>query len=844
MLEFAAPALLTALVTLPALWWLLRLLPPKPRREVFPALKLLLKLKKPPETPKNTPWWLILLRLGLAGALIFALAGPLFNQLIFKTSNEPLIMVIDSGVNAAKNWDKITKKANEFIDRAENGVIIAPTSDVPSQLLTPQEARERLAALTPASYIPDRLPIKGNTIYLSDGIAGKNDAAFAATMKTIVTGLPPFATLHEVTADAKGLTINTTGEGRLVAKDAKGLTLAEVPIKPVTQLDLPQDVRNQVARLDIVGERHAGAVHLIDRRLRKKAATVISGAANDAQSLLSPAYYLERALQPFTERRIVEGKSPSESVLIAINDAIPMIILTDVGALTSEATNALSDYIDKGGMLIRFAGNRLAASQDRLTPVKLRSEVRQMGGALSWDKPKTLAAFPVKSPFAGLIIPQDVSVSRQVLAEPDGFLTDKTYAALDDGTPMVTGETRGRGMLVLFHVSANAAWSNLALSGLFPQMMERLVQLAGTTERVSEAEIAAPLQILDGFGGFIPPDLTVKAIETPPLAASKDHPAGLYGLAESPLAVNVYAKDYRLKPLDKSLFSSTFLSYNDENAVDFRPWLLMLALALFALDSAIVLKMGGYLRKIAFVFALFLITPVDAQDTRLAFVKTGKASVDRLSEAGLNGLSRFIAMRTTLEPGLAKGVDFEKDDLALSPVIYWPVSPETRLSAKAKIALETYLKNGGLLILDTQDAHITGQTPYLRNLLVSLDLPELTPIPKDHVVTRSYYLLDQFVGRHTNGQTWVESLNTLPDDERPAKASDSVSPIIITSNDFAAAWAIDERGQPLVPIDAMPRQREMAYRAGVNIIFYALTGNYKADQIHAPALLERLGRRK
>ncbi|HZP20344.1 MAG TPA: DUF4159 domain-containing protein, partial [Bauldia sp.] len=68
------------------------------------------------------------------------------------------------------------------------------------------------------------------------------------------------------------------------------------------------------------------------------------------------------------------------------------------------------------------------------------------------------------------------------------------------------------------------------------------------------------------------------------------------------------------------------------------------------------------------------------------------------------------------------------------------------------------------------------------------------------------------------------------------------STILITENDFAAAWATDENGNylfPTVPTD--PRQREMAYRAGVNIVMYTLTGNYKADQVHVPALLERLG---
>jgi hypothetical protein len=156
------------------------------------------------------------------------------------------------------------------------------------------------------------------------------------------------------------------------------------------------------------------------------------------------------------------------------------------------------------------------------------------------------------------------------------------------------------------------------------------------------------------------------------------------------------------------------------------------------------------------------------------------------------------------------------------------------------------MKNGGLLIIDTQDAPIAANqtTSPLRRLLGSLDIPELSPIPKNHVITRTYFLLEKIVGRYSQGETWIEALPILKDDDRPAKASDGVSPIIITSNDLAGAWATDETGRALLPVEGNPRQRDQAFRAGVNIVFYALTGNYKADQVHAPALLERLGRQK
>src|SRR5256884_9531816 len=133
----------------------------------------------------------------------------------------------------------------------------------------------------------------------------------------------------------------------------------------------------------------------------------------------------------------------------------------------------------------------------------------------------------------------------------------------------------------------------------------------------------------------------------------------------------------------------------------------------------------------------------------------------------------------------------------------------------------------------------------LRSILSSWEVPELEPVPREHVLTKTFYLLRDFPGRFNSGQTWVETLPREDDDEaasKPARGGDGVSPIIITSNDLAGAWALRPDGQPMLPLTpGEPRQREFAFRAGVNIVMYTLTGNYKADLVHAPALIERLG---
>ena len=167
----------------------------------------------------------------------------------------------------------------------------------------------------------------------------------------------------------------------------------------------------------------------------------------------------------------------------------------------------------------------------------------------------------------------------------------------------------------------------------------------------------------------------------------------------------------------------------------------------------------------------------------------------------------------------------------------------------ARIA--AYMKNGGTVVFDTRDALTaradgppTPEALWLQTLLAGVDVPALEPVPPDHVVTKTFYLIDHFVGRTETGQTWIEALPPPdPNDRvpRPARAGDSVSPIIVTSNDLAAAWAVDAEGNPLYPlIPGGPRQREMALRGGVNLVMYTLTGNYKADQVHAKDLLERL----
>jgi hypothetical protein len=567
-----------------------------------------------------------------------------------------------------------------------------------------------------------------------------------------------------------------------------------------------------------------------------------------------------------------------------------MIVLADVGTIAPEIRERLNAWIDQGGVLVRFAGPRLAQAEDDLVPVKLRRGDRSLGGSLTWEKPQHMASFSADGPFAGLPVPPDVTINRQVLAEPDAALAAKSWATLVDGTPLVTGQRRGKGLVALFHVSADMRWSDLPLSGTFVEMLRRVVDISGYTSTPGAgvagetgSETVAPLRTLDGFGAFGPPPSTAKPLGADYRdRATLDHPPGLYGPADGPLAVNALASADRIAPIDFSGLKATRASYTNAEPRDLRGILLSTALALFLVDAIIVALLGGAIasmfrrRAVSTVLAVALAlgtvmgTPTPSRadqasddfaikavaQTRLAYVVTGNADVDAIVKSGMTGLTLFLAQRTALEAGEPVGIDPAKDELAFFPLIYWPIIPGApKPPQDALNKIDAYMKQGGTVLFDTRDAveappgpNGESQTPgmiTLRNILSSLDVPELEPVPREHVLTKTFYLLRDFPGRFNSGPTWVE---TLPRDDgddaasRPARGGDGVSPIIITSNDLAGAWAMRPDGQPMLPLTpGEPRQREFAFRAGVNIVMYTLTGNYKADQVHAPALIERLG---
>ncbi len=932
-LSFGSPLLLFGLLALPIIWWLLRLTPPKPKQEVFPPTRILEEIAKREETPAHSPWWLTLLRLAMMALIILALADPIRNaQEKLLEADGPVLVVLNDTWASGPEWEarrsnaiRVVQEAGED-ERPVSVVFVSQGAKGDWSTGTSAQAEAKLAAAepkpVPASFAPLAEKLKNSTdnfgtvVWFSTGLQESGTSQFAEAISAKGIGetvfydsarTPVVVTGVSNEPDALKVELERAGgnaSGQVTAYDVQGRSLSSTAFEfagteteAQARFVLPVELRNEIARVSIDNAETAGAVQLLDERFRRRKVGLISGGKADAaaQPLLSPLYYISRALAPFSEIREANDANVIAAVPELISQRISTLVLADIGTLPEDAQKQIDDWVGKGGMLVRFAGPRLAgAEEDSLVPVELRRGGRSLGGTLTWGTPQPLASFEQNSPFSGIEVPQDVAVTRQVLAQPGIELADKTWASLADGTPLVTASKRGEGWIVLFHVTADANWSNLPLSGAFVDMLRRIVAVSNgaislgepTNSAVGSAAADAsttestlpPLRSLDGFGNLgAPAPGTKPLISKPPeiAMASLENPPGLYGTSDAFVAINLFNGPANLKTFDAAVLppNSVQRGYSAEQPYSFKPWLLGLALVLLTLDCLAVLWMAGAMRSrrlasttaaalLMVVTAPLLVGESHAQSslpdfentfkTRLAYVITGDSALDSTSRKGLIGLTQFIASRTALEPGQPVGIDVATDELAFYPLLYWPISDSSKIPEAATMGrIDAFMKKGGSVLFDTRDqlsggfggTQVSAATQRLRLILSSLDIPPLEPVPNNHVLTRAFYLLDVFPGRYLNGQLWVETSERQEDDaNRPARQGDGVSSILITSNDFAGAWAIEPSGAPSLPIvPPNVTQRTYAYRTGVNIVMYTLTGNYKSDQVHVPALLERLG---
>ena len=918
-ISFAAPWVLAAAAALPLVWLLLRLTPPAVKQIDFPAIRLLFDLTPTQRTTAHTPPWLLILRIAILALVILGLSDPILNFRQSETNEGPLVVVVDNTWAAAPTWDMRATALQNVLDNADRRqqpvvlLLTAPSlPEGPAPKLQPAAEAARLQQILPQPWSGDRalalkqlqaLNLKGpaSSVWISDGV----DTPDAEALADALADLGPLSVIEGEASDAPlvqyppersaagGDSISsnvnlrlgrvagsaTPQTGAIVrAVDNNGQVLGSTAVtfpqgatEASAVMALPSELANRVARFDVEGVASAATTVLADDQWQRRPVGIASASIDGITApLLEDAYYIEEALAPFAEVR-------SGSLDELLQRPLAVMIMAGGGRILDAEVARLTSWIDSGGLLVRFAGPRLDGNVDPLLPVKLRGGGRTLGGAMSWSTPATLAPFPENSPFRGLPIPDDVSVSSQVLAEPAADLAAKTWVRLRDGTPIVTAERHGQGMVVLFHVTATPEWSKLPLSGLFVDMLRRLVDISqgvagGATEDMSNA-VLAPYSLLDAMGRLATPGPQVRPLPARDLETatpSPRTPPGLYGRAGATRALNLSPSLTDLAPLSfpVSAARTSFSGVANERAM--KPWLLTLALVLLLADLVISFALRRLLPERlplagvgAALFIMALVFSASSQageaprreidpvvrssilETRLAYASTGSAELDRISQSGLDNLTSLLATRTAAELALPLRIDMAAPNLTADaltpfPMIYWRISPATVIPpARNMAAINDYLKRGGLVVFDAPDqtGAVGGGAPgaakaQLNAILRLLDLAPMTAMAPDHALTRSFYLLQNLPGRYADAGIQVEL---------GSNSNDGGSSVIIGASDWASAWARDGNGTPMYAVvPGGERQRELSLRAGVNMVMYALTGNYKTDQVHLPSIMERL----
>ncbi|MDA0998853.1 MAG: BatA domain-containing protein, partial [Proteobacteria bacterium] len=669
-LSFAAPWALAGLALLPALWWLLRLTPPIPTRMVFPPIRLLLGIQSERETPAQTPWWLLLLRLMIAAAIVFGAARPEMNAELPLAGSGPVIVVIDNGWAAADGWTERHRVAQSLIDkaaRANRRVVLLETAPPPDggavalQALGPGEAKSAAAKLTPRPW-PVRRDLAQEALaawaegfketadirWLSDGIASPGAETLAEQLDALgrlhVYGLGDGALVLRLprpvpdglASDIERAYVQSAAEYEIRGLDGAGQVLAAGHAFLATGahrgealLKAPAEILNRVERIQIGAGATVGAVNLLDSRWRRRPVGLLAvGGVAEAQPLIGKLYYIERALRDRTTVR-------TGSVQQLLSQPMSMLVLADPGELAEADAQALDHWIGRGGMAVRFAGPALArrtadasptAKPEPLLPVPLRAGDRVIGGAMSWRQPMALQKFSAKSPFAGLSVPADVRIARQILAQPAPDLAEKTWAALSDGTPLVTAERRGKGWLVLFHTSPNAEWSNLPLSGVFVEMMARLLTLGQGVDAIGNAPPLQPVQTLDAFAKAGDPPAGAREISVVDIASklpSPQNPPGIYGAADLRRAFNLSAAMPPLAPLDLAGADAVRLGYEAPKQTDLGGWFLAAALILFLIDvlAGLWARGGGRAVIVALMISVSALVGSASAETKEKFAR-------------------------------------------------------------------------------------------------------------------------------------------------------------------------------------------------------------------------------
>ena len=631
---FLNPWALLGFTALPVLWFILRFMPPVPKKIFLPTVRFLKDLENRDTTPEKAPWWLILLRLSLLVCLIFAFANPVLHPQKIIPSTTPLRIVFDNGWASAQSWTLETERAEQLLhDAAATNrpvqIQFTATRVASLNFSRADEIISLLHSAAPVSWQGDLTKLdfkdKADTVWVSSGIADpgftKTATDFASSGRLTVY-LPSMSQragiIHGPSESENSLLRIETPAGagsRTVsaqAFDTKGKLINQFS-HAISGQPGGEDILDEASLFDdkaiyqwkVPNFAGAGGAYFKDLTNTNRLIGMVTQSKNISSDFTSASFYLTKAVEPF-------AKVATGSIDDLIEKNCGIIVLADIATFAPDTLVKLEKWTKEGGILLRFGGKSMSEADNVLIPVPLKTGLRSLSGDMAWTTPLKFSAFPDKSPFKGEAVP-DISVERQLLAEPSADLQSHIWAQLSDGTPVITAKENGRGLMILVHTTATPEWSDFVLSGFYVNFLKQIVGMSAMPDKTATpATIFQPLLVLNGWGQLEKPSDTVKALTKADLQSalpSVDHPPGIYGDSQKKIPFNLGDSIKTLDLIDQlpDGASSENIAV-DQKETKLTTLFFVLAFALFILDWLLLLLSNHFNRSVIAVLflAMFL----------------------------------------------------------------------------------------------------------------------------------------------------------------------------------------------------------------------------------------------
>lgn len=886
-----------AFISLPIIYFVLKSYPPLPTKYNFSSFFLLREIDMSAVTREKCPIWLLIFRLLLITLLIFFFSKPYLNKNPVAKNYESFVVLSDKGWSIGSIWNDYKKIVENIAFEAEKAkkevYFYDTTMKIEQKPIKFNNAKDILLFLdknTPSPWQTDRENLRSILLkndYFKNSkvffIFSKFDSISFEKQKSILTLLRDNVPNLEIIAPVRNIKIIKSykvfeNNNQIIIERFGNLDEENLEIRISTEQNLalyrkkflfekgknniiieenfPLEVSNLFYKIEVIGSNHAGASYFLDDLSKKKNIGIYSEDFNYIEKpLLSPAYYINKALNK--EHNIFLNNL--EEIL---KEKPSVIIFPKSKKLDRKNKKALISWLNNGGLLLKFASNRSSYEKDTFfNSHDYQPTIRNIGGDLSWNKILSLKEMNEDNIFKNISLKDDIFLKKQLIFTNFSTKNLKILVALEDETPLISMKKVGRGKVLLFHFTANNDWSNIPMSNIFIEFLSKALLLSQYENKNSMNSLQIDSEI-NSFGTLEQSE-SLKTFENiymlKKTKPSQNNLPGIYYnneiIAALNLAGNLQSQSFREKIYSKY----NMKNYYKSNAFDLSGFILVIVMIMALVDiliSSTIKNKLYFLKKlknivntmslliilISFTFIYNTYSSEYLKNTFLAYIKSSNEKRNEISKYGLEALKNTLIRRTSISPEGVVGLDVNADTFFYFPFIYWPVDNEIiSISENAKNKIKNYLKTGGIILFDIinfdRNKSILESKSYIfvKEFLLSIGIEDLNYIRRDHTLSKSFYLLEKYPGR------WDSKVILIDNTDLDLK--DGVNSVIIGFNDWVGAWALDDNNYPMFPaVPGGERQREMAFRFGVNIIMYALTGNYKSDQIHSKSILNRMKR--